>query len=167
MAGVIQAVDWKQSADELYERYRAERNVERRKRLQALWRLRQGQSATQTAQEVGIGRRTLVRWLGWYREAGLDAVLSRTPGHGAPGAACRLSKAQQAELVRRCSQAEFKSTPQVRDWVEEAWGVRYGNAGMYDLLTRLKIHPKVPRPQAEKADPARQEAWKKGGSERL
>ena len=164
MAGVIQAVEWKQRADELYARYCSERDVERRKRLQALWRLRQGQSATQAAHEVGIGRRTLVRWLSWYRVGGLEAVLSRVPGHGAQGAACRLSEAQKEELLTRCSEGQFRSTPEVRDWVEAEWGVRYRRAGMYDLLARHQIHPKVPRPQAEQADPQRQEGWKRGGS---
>ena len=32
MSGVIEALDWNQSADELYARYRAERDVEARKR---------------------------------------------------------------------------------------------------------------------------------------
>lgn len=164
MAGVIERVEWEQSAAELYERYRAERTVEARKRLQALWRVRCGETETAAAAQAGIGRRTLTRWLSWYRSGGLDAVLSRVPGSGGRGVACRLSEAQQAELVRRCAEGQFQSTPEVQAWVAEHWGVEYRYHGMYSVLARLKLHPKVPRPRADKADPQAQEDWKKGGS---
>lgn len=36
MSGVIEAVTWKESADELHARYKAERDVEARKRLQPM-----------------------------------------------------------------------------------------------------------------------------------
>jgi hypothetical protein len=42
MSGPIEPVDWRQSADELHERYRAERDLEARKRLGALWLVRRG-----------------------------------------------------------------------------------------------------------------------------
>lgn len=164
MAGVVRRIEWKESAEELYERYRTEGEVQRRKRLQALWRVRQGESETEAARQTGIGRRTLARWLGWYRAGGLAEVLRRVPGHGAAGVPCRLSVAQRAELYQRCAKGQFQSTPEVQTWVEETWGVRYRYHGMYNVLARLSIHPKVPRPQAEKADPQKQRDWKKGGS---
>lgn len=49
MAGVIERVEWEQSAAELHERYRAERTVEARKRLQALWRVCCGETETAAA----------------------------------------------------------------------------------------------------------------------
>lgn len=164
MAGVIDPVEWQESAEELYALFCAEREVERRKRLQALWRLRQGETQTEAARQAGVGRRTLVRWLAWYREGGLDEVLRRVPGHGAEGKPCYLSVPQREELIERCGRGEFRTTGEVRDWVERAWGVGYQESGMYSVLARLEIHPKVPRPQAEKADPEAQAAWKKGGA---
>lgn len=166
MAGVIQAIEWQESAEELYERYRAELDVQRRKRLHAFWLVRQGESETAAAHRAGIGRRTLARWLAWYREGGLSEVLRRVPGHASTGVDGWLSPAQEAELYQRCSQGQFKSTPEVQAWVEEHWKVEYSYHGMYSVLARLGIHPKVPRPQAEKVDPKRQEAWKKGISQR-
>ena len=53
MSGVIEAVDWDESADESYARYRAERDVEARKRLGALWLVRRGGSVSAAAQATG------------------------------------------------------------------------------------------------------------------
>ena len=61
MSGAIEAVDWKENADELYERYKAERGMERHKRLGALWLLRRGKSVTGAAEATGVSRRTLTR----------------------------------------------------------------------------------------------------------
>lgn len=163
MAGVIQPVEWKESVETLYAMYCEEQDLPRRQRLQALWLVRQGRRVTEAARESGIGRRTLTRWLEWYRSGGLIEVLGRVPGHGATGKPSRLSEAQKAELEERCAKGQFHSSPQMRDWVEERWGVVYRPAGMDTLRRRMRIRPKVPRPQAEKADPAAQERWKKGG----
>ena len=47
--------------------------------------------------------------------------------------------------------------------MQEHFGVADTVSGMHQLLRRLRCKPKVPRPLAEKADLAAQEAWKKGG----
>lgn len=165
MSREIARVEWAESTEELNTLYRAERNVERRKRLHALWQVRQGTRETEAADQAGIGRRTLARWLKWYRENGLAEVLRRVPGHGAPGTESRLTEEQRKELLRRSAAGEFRSTAQMRDWVESEWGVHYRTSGMESARKRLDIRPKVPRPRAEKADETAQEGWKKGDSE--
>jgi transposase len=164
MAGKIAEVKWGESAEELYGLYRAEADVGRRKRLHTLWLVRQGVSAREAAHQAGVGERTLLRWLEWYRAKGLSEVLGRVPGHGALGSLCRLTAEQQEDLRQRSAKGQFRTTGQVRDWVQTHWGVHYRESGMYSVLARLTIHPKVPRPQAEKADTVAQEDWKKGGS---
>src|SRR3712207_1305933 len=143
MSGVIEAVNWKESADELYERYRAERDVEARKRLGALWLVRRGEGVRGAAQSAGVSRRTLTRWLGWCRRGGLQEVLSRVPGHGATGKECRLSERQRRLLLERASLGEFRTYEEARRWVEQEWGVRYRYKGMYALLARMGVRPKV------------------------
>ncbi len=173
MSGVImEAIDWKESADELHALYKKERNLEARKRLGALWSVRRGESVTAAAQIAGVGRRTLTRWLSWYRKGGLEEVLKRVPGHGALGSECRLSEHQQQRLVERAAQGEFRTYEEARRWVEETWGVEYRYKGIYAMLARLEVHPKVPRPTAAPAAAndgdneitRAREAWKKGGS---
>jgi transposase len=164
MGRTLQEIDWQESAEELYDRYRAERDVQRRKRLQVLWLVRQGRTATAAATEAGVGVRTVLRWLDWYRAGGLAEVLRRVPGHGARGATCWLSPQQQAELLAHCRAGAFRTYGEAQRWIKREFGVPYRYDGIHTLLTRLGVHPKVPRPTAAKADPAVQEAWKKGTS---
>ena len=157
------AVAWTEPAEDLEQQYRAERDVERRKRLGVLWRVRVGDRIPDAGRLVGVGSRTVDRWLGWYRVGGLPEVLRRVPGHGAVGQPHRLSGPQQAELLAHAERGQFRTYEEARAWVEAEYGVAYRPGGFYTTLHRLGVHPKVPRPMAEQADPAAQEAWRTGG----
>lgn len=157
------AVAWVESAAELERQYRAERDVERRKRLGALWRVRAGDRIPDAGRVVGVGSRSVDRWLGWYRTGGLSEVLRRVPGHGAVGQPHRLSAPQREELLAHVGRGEFRTYEEARTWVEVEYGVVYRPGGFYTALHRLGVRPKVPRPVAEKADPAARAAWRAGG----
>jgi transposase len=157
------AVAWAETADELEGRYRAEREVERRKRLGALWRVRAGDRVAEAGRLAGVGGRTVERWLAWYRAGGLAEVLRRTPGHGATGQPHRLTAEQRAGLLAQAGRGGFRTYEEAREWVAGTYGVAYRPGGFYTSLRRLGVRPKVPRPVAEKADRAAQEAWKAGG----
>jgi transposase len=163
MAGHIGAVSWAETAEALDARYRQAPAVAERKRLQVLALVRRGNTARAAAHQAGVGERTVVRWLDWYRAGGLAAVLRRQPGHAARGRRCWLTAAQQAELLTEAGAGRFRTYGEARTWLGERFQARYTYDGAHTLLTRLGIHPKVPRPVAEKADPAAQVAWKKGG----
>jgi transposase len=165
VSGVLRGIEWKETGQALYDRYRTEQDVAARKRLGALWLVRSGASASRAAHLMGVGRRTLTRWLGWYRAGGLDEVVARVPGHGATGAAGRLSDEQLAALYVRSSQGMFRTYQEARAWVRAEWGIEYSYQGMYAVLARLGVQPKVPRPTAAKADQEAQAEWQKGGSE--
>ena len=156
------AVPWTETADTLYARFTGERDPRRRQRLQALWLVRRGESIPEAAHLAGVGRRSLERWLGWYRRGGLEAVLGRVPGHGARGQPSRLRPEQRQALLARAATGAFRTYHEAREWVEEQFGVRCSYKGIYALLARLGVRPKVPRPRAAKADPAAQEGWKRG-----
>ncbi len=156
-------VPWRETAEDLRERYVEERDIERRKRLQALWLVRRGDGPAEAGRLAGVGARTVERWLGWYRGGGLDEVLRRVPGHGTVGPARRLSAEQECSLVAACAEGRFRTYDEARAWIAAEYGVAYRYSGLWTVLARLGVHPKVPRPVAEKADPAAQEAWKQGG----
>ena len=157
------AVAWRETAEELRERYVVERDVERRKRLQALWLVRRGDAPAGAGRLAGVGARTVERWLGWYRGGGIDEVLRRVPGHGTVGPARRLGAEQERLLVAACAEGRFRTCDEAREWVASEYGVAYRPCGFWTVLARLVVHPKVPRPVAEKSDPAAQEAWRQGG----
>jgi transposase len=156
-------VAWRETAEELGRRYRAERDVEQRKRLGALWLVRQEQGVAEAGRLVGVSERTVFRWLGWYRADGLDGVLRRVPGHGARGARHRLTAGQREALLERVGRGDFRTYEEARAWVQDIYGVAYRPGGFWSALHRLGVRPKVPRPVAEKADPAAREAWRQGG----
>ena len=99
------AVAWGETAEELEGRYRAEREVERRKRLGALWRVRAGDRVAEAGRLAGVGGRTVERWLAWYWAGGLNDVLRRRPGHGATGQPHRLTAEQRAGLLEHAARA--------------------------------------------------------------
>jgi transposase len=122
-----------------------------------------GERVADAGRTVGVGGRTVERWLGWYRAGGLAEVLRRVPGHGAVGQPHRLTAGQQVGVLARCAAGELGTFEEARAWVQAEYGVRYRPGGLYTALRRLGVRPKVPRPVAAKADPAAQEAWKSGG----
>ncbi len=159
-------VEWSAEDDaaSLRARYRRARRADVRPRLQGLWLVRTGRTTRAVAEVVEVEERTVQRWLAWYRAGGLAAVTGRR-AHGR-GAASFLTAEQRAELADEVATGRFRTAAEIRRWVEERWGVRYTEGGMYALLHRLRCGPKVPRPVHEKADHLAQARWKKGGSRR-
>ncbi len=155
-------VEWQEKAEELKALYLNEKQPQRRTRLQTLWHLRSGKRVRVVAEIVGVDCRVIQRWLNWYRCGGLEEVLRRVSGHGATGVAALLTAKQQKALVARVALGDFRTVWDVLQWVKARWGVTYSYEGMRSLMKRHKLGMKVPRPQAEKASPEKQAAWKKG-----
>jgi transposase len=150
------------TAAALKARYRSEARADRRMRLQGLWLLRSGRSVDEAAAAVGVHRRTVDRWVAWYRTGGLAAVLAhRQGGHGQPR---KLTADHEAQVRAEVATGRFRTTAEVGGWIAATYGVRFQPGGVTSLLKRLRAAPKVPRPRHEKADPAAQTAWQRGGS---
>lgn len=158
------AIAWRPEDDEatLKAAYQREQRVDVRPRLHALWLLRTGRSVRAVAAVLGVHERSVQRWVGWYRAGGIAAVRAhRQAGTGQPSS---LTAPQQAQVWEQAARGAFRTAAEAQRWVAEQFGVHYQPGGMYALLGRLRIHPKVPRPVNPKADQAAQAAWKKGGS---
>jgi transposase len=140
--------------------YQAERRADVRPRLHALWLLRTGRRIREVAAVLGVHERNVQRWVSWYRAGGVAEVSA----HRRQGAGQRplLTADQQAQLRAQAATGAFRTAAEARRWVQATFGVSYRAGGMYDLLARLRIHPKVPRPRNPKADAAVQDAWKRG-----
>ena len=144
--------------------YQAERRADVRPRLQALWLLRSGRRIREVAAVLGVHERNIQRWVGWYRRGGLAEVTA----HRRQGKGQRpfLTVEQQTQLRAQAATGALRTAAEARRWVAATFGVSDRAGGIYDLLRRLRIHPKVPRPRNPTADAAVQEAWKEGGSRR-
>ena len=148
------------TAAALKARYRAEARADRRMRLQGLWLLREGRSVDETAAAVGVHRRTVDRWVAWYRRGGVDGALAhRQGGRGQPR---KLTPEQEARVRAEVATDRFR-TAESGAWIAATFGVRFRRGGVSSLLRRLRAAPQVPRPRHEKADPAAQAAWQRGG----
>ena len=145
--------------------YRREHRADQRLRLQGLWLLRAGRSVEETAAAVGVHRRTVDRWVDWYRTGGLEAVLAHRLG--GPGPARWLTPEQEAQLRTEVATGRFRTAAAIGAWIADTFGVRFRPGGIAKVLRRLRARPKVPRPHHAKADPAAQVAWQKGASRAL
>ena len=155
-------IEWHEEADRLGTLYRAEKDVQNRRRLHALWLVRQGRAMTEVAAIVGVDYRTLQEWLAWYRQGGLAAVLHHRHG-GERERESRLSAEQEAELKAKADAGEIRRIADGVRWAQETHQIEYTYWGMRYVFARLRLHLKVPRPRNPKASELEQEAWKKGG----
>jgi transposase len=155
-------VDWQDTAATLYKHYKGARDPQDRTRLQALWRVRQGDSLEEAAKTVGVHPVSIGRWLGWYRQGGLGEVLCRRHG-GSGGQAAYLSAEKAQGLLGRAEAGEVRSIQDGVAWAKEAHGIHYSYWGMRHVFARLGLKKKVPRPKSPKASQEAQAAWKRGG----
>ena len=104
---------------------------------------------------LGRSVRQLAEWLRLFRNRGLDALCTLHHG-GDPG---NLSAGQVERLKQEISTGRFRSSDQVRLWVEEAFGVRYGPSGIKGLLRRVGASYHKVTGFLWKADPDKQEEF--------
>lgn len=159
-------VEWQESAEELKQKYRTEKHPQRRERLFAFWHLSQGKQIKEVSEMTATPERVIQRWVSWYRESGLEEVMSRITGHGTLGVPAYLSAVQQKALVARVKLGDFRTVWEGIAWVEARWSIHYSYEGMRSVMKRNQLVLKVPRPQSAKADPQQQADWQKKGFKR-
>jgi transposase len=155
-------VKWQETPEELKQLYKLEKHPQRRMRLLAFWHLQAGKRIQDVVNMLHVSYRAVQNWLAWYRQGGLTEVLRRTTGHQSKGVSPYLTPKQQRALAAKVQLGEFRTVRDVIQWVQDRWGVCYTAKGMYAVLKRNQLRPKVPRPRSEKANPQQQEGWKKG-----
>jgi transposase len=156
-------ITWAHSADDLRTLYQTELEGKLRQRYHALWLLRQRQhTIDEIAKLLGVIPGTIIRWIQWYRENGLDEIRAHRVGR-AGGVKARLTLEDCALLAAYAATGLFRSIDEVRQWVEDYFGVRYTYWGMRSVLDRYHLHGVLPRPQSAQADLEIQDVWKKGG----
>ena len=143
--------------------YLSQRDVSIRTRLHVLWLIRCDWQIKAASEAVGVHYRSAQRWVEWYREGGLNEVVSRKMG--GVGQPRYLNSEQERKLKEEVDGGRFRTAGEIADWVESEYGVRFKGNSIYSLLQRLGCSPKVPRPRHEKANMKAQKSWKKGARE--
>jgi transposase len=150
---------------ELERRYRRARDPVARSHWHILWLLAGGMATAEVARLT----RYSVNWVREiarrYREEGPAAIGDRR--HRNPGAAPLLDARQQAALREALGgpapDGGLWTGRQVAAWMSQRLGRPVGPQRGWEWLRRLGFTPQRPRPRETRADPAAQEAFKKGG----
>jgi transposase len=104
-------------------------------RLTAVLTVAEGNSREEVAHLLGIGLTQLGEWLRVYRNKGLDALCT-LHYKGDPG---KLTPHQVGQLKQKVSTGCFRNSDQIRQWVQDTFGISYTASGVKDLLRRIGV----------------------------
>jgi transposase len=116
---------------------RRKKTLDRRiyQRLTAVLTVAEGNSREEVAHLLGIGLTQLGEWLRIYRNKGLDDLCA-LPYRGDPG---NLTASQVDQLKEKVSTGCFRNSDQIRQWLQDTFGVSYTPSGVKDLLRRIGV----------------------------
>jgi transposase len=104
-------------------------------RLTAVLAVASGKTREDVAELLGVSLSQLGEWLRVFRNEGLDS-LCEIRNKGDPG---NLTPRQVAQLKAKVSTGCFRSSEQIRDWIESTFAVSYSSSGVKDLLKRIGV----------------------------
>jgi transposase len=124
----------------------AERDGQRRQRLQALSLLQTQQARTRlhVARLLGVSRNTVGRWLAAYKTGGVPQMLTIAK---APGKVPLLSEAMREALGQRLAEpGGFASDQAIWQWLRQAYGVPVAYKTVHRVVrSTLRATRKGPR----------------------
>jgi transposase len=139
------------SREDLQRRLKAERDVQKRQRLQALYLLASGQAKTRgaAAEALAVHRHSVGAWLAAYERGGLEALLSlKKPPGKRPLASPEVIEALQERLQQPRG---FASYGEIQTYLQQEHHVSMAYSSVHALVRyRLRAKPKSPRPSHPK-----------------
>ena len=152
--------------DELERRCRRARDPVARSHFQIVWLLAAGRPTAEVAAATGYSVDWVRAVAHRYDAGGPDALGDRR--HANPGAAPLLppgeKEALRAALGGPAPDGGLWTGRKVAAWMAERLGRPVAEQRGWEWLRRLGFTPQRPRPREERADPAAQEAFKRGAS---
>lgn len=123
----------------------------------------EGRRVVDLADEVGVSRGSVNRWLQWYEAMGVEGLVTGK----ALGASPRLSEAQRETLgtlidagpIAAGYRSGVWTGPMIGDLIEQHFGVRYHNHHVPRLLNELGFSVQRPRKRLARADAEKQANW--------
>jgi transposase len=126
-------------------------------RLTAVLAVAADRTREEVAELLGVSLSQLGEWLRIFRNEGLDA-LCEIHNKGDPG---KLKPNQVAQLKEQVRTGRFRSSDQIRDWIQSAFCVSYSSSGVKGLLKRQGVSYHKVSGFLWKADPDEQHAFVK------
>ena len=152
---------------ELERRYRRARDPVARSHWQIVWLLARGEPTAEVARVTGYSPNWVREVARRYREEGPAGLGDRRRAN--PGGAPLLAPAQQEELRAALGgpapDGGLWTCRKVAAWIGARVGRPVAEARGWEWMRRLGFSPQRPRPREARADPAAQEAFKKGASQ--
>jgi len=151
-----------QDADTLDERIRQERNAKQRDRYRVVQLALAGEPCPTIMRMLGRSRGFVQRWAYAYRDGGLDAIKVKPQPGRPPTLPADQHAAFRGRVLDGPTDQDGVCTLRGRDFqriLEQEFGVCYSQQGVYDLLHRMNLSVRVPRPQHRQADPEAQRQW--------
>lgn len=128
------------------------KKVRDQKRLLAMRLASSGQfTADQIAEQIGISRRQFFNWVSALKAGGVEELLERKHGGGAPP---RVNGQVLAEFQAGLKVGQWKRAKEIQQWLRREHQVQIGLKGVYYWLGKLGGVLKVPRKAHAKKDAA-------------
>jgi len=124
-------------------------------RLTAVLAVAAGMTREEVAELLGVSLTQLGEWLRVYRNKGLDALCT-LHYRGDPG---KLSPSQVDQLKGKVRTGCFRNSDQIRQWLQDTFGVSYTPSGVKDLLRRVGVSYHKVTGFLWKADPDKQQEF--------
>lgn len=136
-------------------------------RYQAIKLYLTGKAVKEISEILERSRPTVYSYISSYRENGIKGLAMRPPS-GRPSLLSEEQKQLVYELILNQTpedvgfRAEMNWTsPLVRAWIKREWGIEYSDRGMRALMYSLDLSYTRPTYTLKKADPEKQEEFKK------
>ena len=158
-------IDVHRQASAVIEREELEKVPWKLQRLQGIRLALEGEEGyRRIAAIVRVTTATLNKWINWYREGGIEGLLSRPQGAGG-GKEPRFTPRQWERFREQLAKGEWRTALDARRWLEETLGLKISRKEVCRHLGKLGARLKVGRRSHVKKDPAAAEAFKSGGLE--
>ena len=151
-------LDYKNEAAEVALRFKKEKEMWKKERLQAIRLLLEtDQSYQEIAEIVGRHPSRIKEWAKQFRLGGIKQLLTRGNGGGRKSL---LPPEAAKELTEKLRAGSFRTAGQVSHWLEEEYDLKYKGGSIYYVLGKLGGRLKVPRPSHVKKSEQKAQAFK-------
>lgn len=160
-----QTIDLHQHASRVLEKEQNETSAWKRQRLQAIRLAMEGRDTYgRIAEIVRCSAASLYKWIGWFRQAGIEGLLSHANG-ASGGKEPRFSAPHWERFRAQLAKGEWRTAHDAQRWLQEELGLEIAIKEVYRHLGKLGARLKVGRRSHCKKDPAAELAFREGGLE--